>query len=364
MPSSSPLRIELVVEQALGHVTHGQNLRRLLGGDGLDVRFLPIEQDAGRWARVPIWSNWTVRAGIRARRATRAARRAHGDPDVRLVHTQVPAVLLGREMHRVPTVVSLDATPLQYDQLGEFYAHDVGPGWLEALKFRANRACFGRAAHLVVWAEWTKSSLVVDYGVPVDSVTVIPPGVDTERWQRSSPPPDDGVVRVLFVGGDLERKGGHDLLAAFGRLRARVGAQVELHLVTTSPVEPADGVVVHGSMTPNSPDLIDLYHRCHVFCLPTRGDCLPMVLPEAAAAGLAVIATDVGAISEIVTDGETGLLVPPADVDALAGALERLVGDADLRATLATAVHDRVAADHDAATNAARLAAVLRSVAG
>ena len=59
------------------------------------------------------------------------------------------------------------------------------------------------------------------------------------------------------------------------------------------------------------------------------GDCLPMVLSEAGAVGLPLVSTDVGAISEIVRDGETGLLVPVDDVGALAAALHRLADDPD-----------------------------------
>ena len=70
------------------------------------------------------------------------------------VHTQVPAVLLGRRLTDVPTAVSLDATPKQYDELGEFYAHDQGPEWAEQFKFRLNRRCFERAAHIITWSTW------------------------------------------------------------------------------------------------------------------------------------------------------------------------------------------------------------------
>ncbi len=80
-------------------------------------------------------------------------------------------------------------------------------------------------------------------------------------------------------------------------------------------------------MQPNSPELIDLYHRSDVFCLPTMGDCLPMVLSEAGAAGLPLVSTAVGAISEIVRDGDTGYLVTPGDVPTLTGRLRDLVVD-------------------------------------
>lgn len=359
-PPTVEISCDVVLEQTLGHVTHGQNLRRLLPGvEGFHPHFVPIEYDNDAWTRhMPGYGNWTVRAGVRARRALRGRR----DRDAIFVHTQVPAVLLGRS--DVPTVVSLDATPKQYDELGEHYAHDVGPERVEQLKTALNRRCFERAAHLVTWAHWTKQSLADDYGIDGSRVTVIPPGVDVERWLRPEGAPErggDGVVRILFVGGDLARKGGLDLLAAMATLRDRHGDRVELHLVTPADVDDRPGVTVHGGMTPNSPELIALYQRCDIFCLPTLGDCLPMVLPEAGAAGLALVSTDVGAIGEIVRDDETGLLVPVGDVTALTAALDRLVGDTALRHRLAGNATELIRAEHDAATNAGRIVDVIRA---
>ena len=80
-------------------------------------------------------------------------------------------------------------------------------------------------------------------------------------------------------------------------------------------------------MPPNSDALKRLYHDCDLFCLPSYGDCLPMVLSEAGAAGLPSVATSVGAIPEIVRDGETGLLVGTKEPAALAIAIEKLLAD-------------------------------------
>jgi glycosyltransferase involved in cell wall biosynthesis len=380
-PSSDPsgrasTRTLVVLEQTLGHVTHGQNLVRLLSEvEGFEPTFAPIDFDVDGWrGRVPGFGNWTVRAGVRARRVVRHLRRGTNF-DAMFVHTQVPAVLLGRPLGDVPMIISLDATPKQYDDLGDHYAHEVGPQRVEQFKTWLNRRCFERAAHLVVWADWTKHSLIDDYGIDADRITVIPPGVDADRWARpaapgesrsdlgASPPSEEHIVRILFVGGDLRRKGGHHALRAFERLRVRHGDQIELHLVTPSPVDAADGVQVYDSMKPNSAELIELYHRCDIFCLPTLGDCLPMVLAEAGAAGLALVSTDVGAIREIVRDTETGLLVPVDDPDAVEQALERLIVDPELRARLAARASETVSADHDAARNASRLAEIIRDAA-
>ena len=77
-----------------------------------------------------------------------AVRHAHReDPlDALFVHTQVPAVLLGRWMRRIPTVVSLDATPLQYDELGHVYSHGVGPPRIEQAKHALNVRCLSCGA--------------------------------------------------------------------------------------------------------------------------------------------------------------------------------------------------------------------------
>jgi glycosyltransferase involved in cell wall biosynthesis len=359
--------VGFVLEQTLGHITHTDNLRRLVPRHGsIDATFVPVEYAVdGLAARVPGYGNWTVRAGIRARRAVRQATRRRPF-DAMFVHTQVPAVLMPDVLRKVPTVVSLDATPRQYDELGEHYAHATGNARVEELKWRANRACFRRAAHLVTWAQWTKDGLVSDYGVDADKVTVIPPGVDPVTWARPHERAGggNGPVRILFVGGDLQRKGGRDLIAAVRRLRAddEVPA-IELHLVTR-PVEVDDpGVVVHTGMQPNSSELISLYHSSDVFCLPTMGDCLPMVLSEAGAAGLPLVSTAVGAISEIVRDGDNGFLVMPGDVAMLTSRLRELVVDPTLRQKLGQRAEAVVSENFDAAKNAAKLVELMAATA-
>ena len=365
--SPSPPHIGFVLERSLGHVTHYDNLARVLPRQpDIVATLLPIEYAVdGLGARLPLYgTNWTVRAGVRANRAIVRTHRRRA-LDALFIHTQVPAVLAQRWMAKVPAVVSLDATPLQYDELGAHYGHTPGSGRAEKWKTRANRACLQRAVHVVAWSAWAKQGVVDQYGVPAERITVIPPGVTPSLWNRPVDAPEaPGPLRILFVGGDLVRKGGDVLLEAFARLRAELAAEpgspeVELHLATGATVAPAPGVHVHHGMKPNSPELIALYHAAHVFCLPTRGDCLPMVLSEAGAAGLPSVSTAVAGIPEIVRHDETGLVVPLDDVTALTASLRRLVVDPELRRRLGGNARTLVAEQFDADRNARRLVDLL-----
>lgn len=368
---SSKPTVAFVLEQTLGHVTHADNLRNLLPRDPrIHAEFCPIPYDVRGWvSHLPGYSNWTIRAGVRARRAIRTVTAAN---DVRalFIHTQVPSILAKKWMRRVPTVVSIDATPLQYDQFGSHYAHERSSQHVERIKWRLNCNAFAAAAHIVSWSEWSKASLVADYRVPVEKITVVAPGVDIAKWSRPSAPTADGSpVKILFVGGDLERKGGSLLVEAVRRIRRAAPSQsssatVELHLVTGADLPSQPGVFVHHGLRPNTPELISLYHEAHIFCLPTLGDCLPMVLSEAGAARLPLVATNVGALPEIVQDGRTGLIVEPGSVDGLVTALTRLIDDSDLRRRMGDNAAALVADQFDAVKNSTHLVDVVLGVLG
>ena len=290
--------------------------------------------------------------------------------DALFFHTQVPAVLSTNWIKKIPSIVSLDATPLQYDELGEFYQHSGGPDWFEHLKYRLNQNCFQAAHHLVTWSQWAKDSLVDDYHIDLDKITVIPPGVNVKEWahpdERNG---DNSTVKILFVGSDLKRKGGYDLLDAFRQIRGEemdnqaANLDIQLHIVTKERLSEEPGLYIYNHMKPNSPDLKQLYHDCQIFCLPTYGDCMPMVLSEAGAAGMPIVSTTVAAVPEIVCDGETGYLVPVGDIRSLRGAIRRLTNDPALRHKLGKSAHDLIKRSHDADRNTEILLDLLKHTA-
>jgi glycosyltransferase involved in cell wall biosynthesis len=357
-------RIGFVVEQVLGHKTHGQNLKKFVQEDGeIDAAWCLPDWDHSSWARsLPIYrSNWTFQASIQVRRSLGLMDRT-AKLDGLFFHTQVTAVGAQDWLNRIPGIVSLDATPMQYDSLGAFYEHARGPEWLEQFKWKLNRDCFLKAKKLVTWSEWTKGSLIKDYSIPADKIVVIPPGVNTQAWANLVPQPASvDHIKILFVGGNLKRKGGDLLVEVFRQIRSNFkNITLELHLVTKDTLPDEPGVFIYNALEPNSGALINLYHSCDIFCLPTLGDCLPMVLSEAGAAGLPVISTRVAAIPELVIEGETGLLVTPGNGAELAAALIRLIENPEMRLRFGVEAKQTVCGSFDAAKNASRLLSLIK----
>ncbi len=111
-------------------------------------------------------------------------------------------------------------------------------------------------------------------------------------------------------------------------------------------------------------DVGDCFASHDVFCLASVSEGLPVVLMEALASGLPAVTTRITGVPELVVDGVSGLLVPPARPDLLADALERLAGDPGLRARLADGGVAAVRAGFDISDCAAQLEAHLRRVRG
>lgn len=133
--------------------------------------------------------------------------------------------------------------------------------------------------------------------------------------------PAADLARFVVVGGDYTSEG------ALDTYRARIdeaGAQGRIHLVG------------------DRGDVDDILAASDVLVMPSRWEAFPYVLLEAGARGLAVIATPVGGVPEVVADEQSGLLVPTDDAESLARAMVRLAHDHDLRARLGNSLADRV----------------------
>src|SRR5215471_5755081 len=163
-------RFFFVIEQTLGHVAHTRNLERALRAtDWIEGEIVRLPYEPAGHGRLPGLRNWSLRASLMARAALRR-RLGDGALDAAFIHTQVAALLSVGVMRAVPTVVSLDATPANFDAVGEAYGHQRGQPLVEAAKASVNRRAFRASAALVTWSRLAADSLSADYGVPASHV--------------------------------------------------------------------------------------------------------------------------------------------------------------------------------------------------
>ena len=212
---------------------------------------------------------------------------------------------------------------------------------------------------LVVSEHWRKL-LAEDYGVDAG---VVRNGVDPDRFGRGEPGErerfraragGDDTFLILTVGGIEPRKGSITLLEAMARLAARTngaGPRPVLAVVgghtffdyrayrdSALARLPELGLVEGRDIlllgTVSEADLGAWYRAADAFAFPSVKEGFGLVVLEALAAGLPVVASDIPVFAEYLRDGENALLVPPGDAAALAGALHRLAGDPALGETL------------------------------
>jgi glycosyltransferase involved in cell wall biosynthesis len=203
-------------------------------------------------------------------------------------------------------------------------------------------------------------SLVRDYGVDPGRVSVV--GAGPNVTPAAAAPAAERAPAILFVGRSFAPKGGPDLVEAFRRVRS-IHRRAALWIVSQEPpAQLPEGAVFHGALRPDA--LAVLLARASLFALPTLREAFGLVLLEAMAFGLPVVATAIEAIPEIVSAGETGLLVPPRDPAALADACAALLADPARARRLGEAGRVRVAERFGWDRAAARMLAVLRPEGG
>jgi glycosyltransferase involved in cell wall biosynthesis len=261
-------------------------------------------------------------------------------PEVTHLHVPYPVgeaawLALGRR----PMVVTYHSDIVRQRVLGAL--------WQPALRAVLRRA----SAVLATSPRYAATSpTLTGAGVPV---TIVPLGIDPEPFESA----ERGLARtrfgagpnVVFVGRLRYYKGLEVLLAALPqvpdvRLLVAGTGPLEEHLrAETARLGVAERVAWLGDVSAS--DLPLLYAAGDVFVLPAvaRSEAFGIVLLEAMAAGLPVITTEVGTgTSFVVVDGQTGMVVPPADSSALAEALRELVGNPDKARKMGEAGHARM----------------------
>ena len=254
-------------------------------------------------------------------------------------------------------------------------AHEGQPAWRQALLTGVERALDGLTDHYVVTTRRYRDELRLRGIAAPDKVSVIPLGIAppaplprSEARRRLGLQPDDEVV--MFSGRLEPQKGLPVLLQAWALLqprrpRARLvvigdGPQRKA-LQAQVPAGAAGASVLFAGWQADAPALMP---AADVFCLPSLWEAYGYVLLEAMAAGVPIVASDVGGIPEALGEGRWGRLCPPGDAQALAEALLQRLADPAAGAGTVVAARRHVQQAHGLHTMVARHARLYEQLAG
>lgn len=298
--------------------------------------------------------HWVARgrpAPLRHLAVVREVRRAARGADRVYATTMVRRAALGAALARRPLVVKLVADEAYERERragrfgGTLEQFQAEGGGLRVRCLRATRTAALRRAQRVLVPSAYLREIALGWGLDPDRTAVIPnpaPAVPSRPTREEARAALGVEGLALGVAGRLTpQKALGDTLEALARVPG-----VRLLVLGGGPERAAlerraaglgvsDRVRFLGTGTRD--DVITLFRAVDVALVTSAWENLPHTLLEALAAGTPVIATEVGGIPEVLRDGENGLFVPAGDVDALAAAIDRLVHDDALRASLAAA---------------------------
>jgi glycosyltransferase involved in cell wall biosynthesis len=233
--------------------------------------------------------------------------------------------------------------------------------YLTSMQKRVQRYACQLADRILVNADAVKDWLVGQEGYDPSNIVVIRNGVDMSRFAGA--PAGDRIRRELGIPADarlvtvvsrLTRlKGIEHFLQAAAALKPRYPDVWFLIVGETSPPDPAYlqelqaladalGISDRVTFTGRRSDVPDILGAADIAVMPSLNEALSNALLESMAAGAPVVATRVGGTPEALTDGETGLLVPPGDAAAIAAAVSRLLDDPELACRLGRAARARI----------------------
>lgn len=206
-----------------------------------------------------------------------------------------------------------------------------------------------KTSYLIVLSESWQKFYISHCQIPPERVVILHNPVEYPAIapKREEQPP----IKLLFLGKINQRKGIYDLLESYAAFKQDCQVPTELLIAGSGEIEAtlklaetlkiADEIDFLGWV--DSTQKNQLLAEAHTFILPSYNEGLPMALLEAMSWGLAIIATPVGGIGEVIKHQETGLIIEPGDIAQLTEAIKLLVSDRSLRVTLGTNARVKVA---------------------
>lgn len=237
----------------------------------------------------------------------------------------------------IPHFVYTDHTHLANLRYREFDHRHLGSNtWINL-----ESQIYQNARQVLVTSEFAKHSLIEDYGILEDKIACVYSGINLDVSRIKTQSRYD-QKNILFVGIDWDRKGGPELLEAFG-IVCRNHPDAHLTIVGCSPKVKLANTSVAGRVARER--MGEFYRNASIFCLPSVVEPSAVALVEASAHALPVVATRVGGTADRVIEGRTGYLVEPRNTEQLAGALSKLLADPQKRWAMGGAGH-RHAMEH------------------
>jgi L-malate glycosyltransferase len=296
---------------------------------GCVARLGPLLESVGHVAEFPLGGSFL---SLRAQLSRVALGRYLRSEKIRIAHSfdfYTNLLLLPTaRLAGVPAVIG------SHRQLGDL---------LTPLQFRAQAISF-RFCDRVVCNSKAAAERLLEHGVPEQKIVIIPNGLGPEIFASSAPtlPVSRNTVRVGMIARMNSRAKNH---AIFLRAAARIVSKfsnVEFLLIGDGPLRPELqsltselGISNQVSFLGDRRDITELLGSMDISAVPSTSESLSNAVVESMAAGVAVVATDVGGTPEIISDGETGLLVAPDREKELADAIERFIAQPAFRAACA-----------------------------
>lgn len=297
--------------------------------DARHVRFVALVSRRQGHAIWSLWDGLTAILRIWWARLTGRLALVHVNVGDRGSLFRKGTILLAARLVGARVVLHLHAA-----ELLQFYETLPAPvRFIVRLMFRVSDVCvvLGKP-----WQTWLIDRLGIDPG----KIEILYNGVPGDFPDRKARAPGT-PFRILFLGNLLERKGVHDLLHAFARIPAETpdwaariagGGDIERYAAMAAELGVTARVEFCGWVDKAGARELLINSDCLI--LPSYDEGLPLVILEALASGLPVVATPVGSIPEVLEEAKTILFVEPGNRDAIAAALARLIGDAALFETL------------------------------
>lgn len=310
--------------------------------DGYEI--VSLAAPLPRWLHRAAGRPWQLHAltglWFRSRAAARLVLAAHEARPLDVVETSSSGLLASHlaRVRRRPRLVTRVSTISE-----QLVSHNSGlSGWHSRLESAAERRLALRSDVILTHTRHHRDAFCAAWHLDPARVALVPHGIGLPPSDALPPtPPADTPLTLLYVGRFEHRKGIDTLLAALPSVLARF-PHARAVLAGSDPLDywqnrfrrehptfSPDRVSFPGRV--DAASLASLYRDCAIFVGPSRYESFGLIYVEAMSWAKPVVACAAGGVPEVVAEGETGLLVPPGDSTALAAALVRLLGDAELR---------------------------------